>query len=334
MRPYEELTEFGQIRRLHKLANNVLDAYDLQRPLRIRLLAYEANHLFRVECADGQKYVLRICSDEETTLQQNHVEAFWLQALQRDTDLPVIRLIPRADGEPITVADVPGVPPARRCMLFGWVPGSSLENHLSTPYYRQLGQLTARLHNHSQNLKLPAGITPPRWERVFYFPNEESIYRQPAYRRYFSSHRIRLLDQALAIGENCLSGLYQSDRTPQLIHSDLHYGNVHLYRRQLYILDFESTLLGFPEQDIAITLYYGRSRPDYPALTEAYRQGYSSIRPWPFTSPAHLHSLMAARSVNFINYVASHHTDPESMLPGMFQRLQQSLQIIEQNPGK
>ncbi len=334
MRPYEELTEFGQTRRLHKLAKNVLNAYNLQSPLRIRLLAYEANHLFRVQGADGQKYVLRICSDKETTLQQNYVEAFWLQALQRDTDLPVIRLIPRTDGEPITVADLPGVPSTRRCMLFGWVPGSSLEKHLSAMYYHQLGQITARLHNYSQILKLPAGITPPRWERVFYFPNEECVFHLPAYRRYFFPHRVRLLDQALSIAEACLSGYYQSGRAPQLIHGDLHYGNVHLHHGQLTILDFESTLLGFPEQDIAITLYYGRSRPDYAALAEAYRQGYSSIRPWPFTLPAQLHSLMAARSVNFINYVASHHSEPESMLPGMFQRLQQSLEIIEQNPEK
>lgn len=326
MKAYTSLTEMGQIRRLRRLAEQVLQAYDLDEP-RVRLLAHETNHLFRVDCADGSKYALRVCADEETTLEDNRAEAFWLQALQRDTDLPVVRLIPRVDGEPISIASAEGVPPARRCLLFGWVPGRDLEYQLSAAYYRQLGRITARMHEHASGLALPAGLNPRRWDRVFYFPNEEPVYHLPEYRRHFYSSRMRLMEAARELGEAALAELQRSGRRPMLIHGDLHYGNVKVQRGQLCLLDFENMLLGCPEQDVAITLYYGRTREDYADLVAAYRAGYTSVRPWPFESEAQLHSLMAARSVNFINYVAGRMENPEEMLPGMFQRLKQSLEI-------
>ncbi len=326
MKPYASLTETGQNRRLRRLAEQVLQAYDLD-VTRVRLLAHETNHLFRVDCADGSKYALRVCADEETTLEDNRAEAFWLQALQRETDLPVVRIIPRADGEAISIASAEGLPPARRCLLFGWVPGRDLEYQLSPAYYHQLGQIMARMHEHAAGLALPPDLHPRRWDRVFYFPNEEPVYHLPEYRRHFYSSRMRLMEAARELGEASLAELQRSGRRPMLIHGDLHYGNVKVHHGQLCLLDFENMLLGYPEQDVAITLYYGRTRADYAGLVQAYREGYTGLRAWPFDSEAQLHSLMAARSVNFINYVAHRMENPEDMLPGMFQRLKQSLEI-------
>lgn len=327
MRPYERLTETGQARRLRRMALEVLQAYDLP-ACRVRLLAHETNHLFRVDSADGRRFALRVCADEETTLEDNRAEAFWLQALQRETDLPVVRIIPRADGEAISIASAESLPPARRCLLFGWVPGRDLEVQLSPAYYHQLGQITARMHTHAAGLALPPDLHPRRWDRIFYFPNEEPVVHLPEYRRHFYASRLRLLDEARELGEAVLAELQHSAARPMLIHGDLHYGNIKVHRGQLCLLDFENMLLGYPEQDLAITLYYGRNRPDYTDLVQAYRAGYTSLRAWPFESEAQLHSLMAARSVNFINYAVRYLDQPEEMLPGMFQRLKQSLEIV------
>ena len=89
-----------------------------------------------------------------------------------------------------------------------------------------------------------------------------------------------------------------------LIHGDLHFWNVHLHRGKLYAIDFEDIMLGYPLQDVAVTLSYGREREGYPAWKEAFYQGYSSIREWPVKDQAQMETLIAARSVMFINYVA------------------------------
>ncbi len=57
-------------------------------------------------------------------------------------------------------------------------------------------------------------------------------------------------------------------------------------------------------QDVAITLYYGREQENAKALQAAFKEGYSSLRTWPLESDEQLHTLIAARTAMFANYVA------------------------------
>lgn len=305
------------------MAKQMMREYDL--PVKqVSFLTQESNTLFKVTSTGGEKFVLRI-SSEESTLDQSRVEVLWLNALRHDTNLNVIEPVARKDGQFITSISTPGVPHESRGMLFRWVPGRVLEVQITPAYYTQLGAITAQLHNHAQTLHLLAGIQLKRWDRVFYYPGEQAVYHQPIYRPLLSEDRLATLDDAVERCNILLKELYTTSLAPILIHADLHYANIHVYRGQLYLLDFEDILLGFPAHDIAITLYYGRNRPDYNELVATYRQGYTHIRPWPDVSSPQLAGLMAARNTNFINYVLVHIPEPAQMLEGMFIRLKQSL---------
>ena len=172
MKPYLVLTRLGRIRRLRKVVVHALKEYDLQVDS-IRFLTIETNTMFEVGTVDGRKYVMRIYSDEETTLRENQAEMFWLDALIRDTDLKVTEPVKRRDGKYISIVSVPGVPPERRCVLFKWIPGKPLEDSLTSEYYLKYGQILAKLHNHASYLNpLPSNINPKRWDRVFFYPDE------------------------------------------------------------------------------------------------------------------------------------------------------------------
>jgi Ser/Thr protein kinase RdoA (MazF antagonist) len=304
MKPYDALTPRGQQRRLRQLVFRALERYNLE-VKRVRFLTHETNAMFRVETVDGGKFVLRIYSDDETTLRDNQAEMFWLDALKRDTDLKVTEPVARRDGETITVASVPGVPGERRCVLFKWIPGRTLEGYLNPENYYRLGQLQARLHNHAESLNpLPPAIQPKRWDRVFYYPDEPVVYRSAEYRHLFPPERIALLDEVVGRAEAVLAQLHADPKGRMLIHGDLHYWNVHLYRGELYVIDFEDVMLGYPVQDVAITLYYGRDRDGYGAWREAFEEGYTRLRPWPAESERQIETLMAARAAMFVNYVA------------------------------
>jgi Ser/Thr protein kinase RdoA (MazF antagonist) len=324
LKPFEGLTERGQILRLRRLADRVLQEYDL--PVkRVSFMVRMTNFLFRVETATSQKYVLRIYSDDDSTIEENRTEMFWLEAIHRDTDLRVVKPVRRRDGEYITLADLPGILSKRRCALFSWVPGRPLEKHPTPDLYFQFGEMMARLHNHSEGLAVPPEICPKHWDKVFYYPDERSIYREAKYRHLFPPERVALMDEAVPRCDQLLANLYKVSCPPMLIHGDLHFGNVHVAGEQLYFLDFEDISLGFPVQDVAISLYYGRLLPEYPDLVSAFEKGYSSVRAWPVESPQQLAGLMAARNANFINYVAGHLPDPQEILIGMFERLGQYL---------
>jgi Ser/Thr protein kinase RdoA (MazF antagonist) len=314
MKPYSELTRLGKLRRLHLLAVKALENYALDVKW-IKFLTIETNTMFKVQSLEGENFVLRIYSDEETTLTENQTEIFWLHALMRDTNLRVSEPVARKDGEFISIVNVPGVPGDKRCVLFRWIPGRVLENYLNPDNYFQLGVVMARLHDHAESLRpLPPSIQPKKWDRAFYYPDEPVVYNTAAYQHLFPPDCVSIIDQVISIADQEFARLY-ADRAGQIIiHGDLHYWNVHVYRGQLYIFDFEDVMLGYPVQDVAITLYYGRDRDDYPQLRGAFKEGYTSLRPWPVKRQGQLETLMAARRVNFINYVARIDPSPEDFI--------------------
>ena len=55
MKPFDQLTERGQLRRLRSLALTALAAYDVD-VARVEFVAVHTNTLFRVRSADGQKH--------------------------------------------------------------------------------------------------------------------------------------------------------------------------------------------------------------------------------------------------------------------------------------
>ena len=325
MKPYHELTSRGQLRRLRRLVLEVLTSYDLV-VKQVSFLTIETNTMFRVDTEDGDKYVLRIYSDEETTLRENQAEMFWLDAIIRDTDIKVCEPVRRNDGSYITVASVDGVPGERRCVLFRWVPGRALADNLSPRAYYQLGQTLAKLHDHAQQLNLlPESIHPKQWDKVFYYPDEPIVYNTAHYHHYFPPESIALLDDVIYRANVLFKQLYADRASKMLIHGDLHFWNVHLYRGELYVIDFEDVMLGYPLQDVAVTLSYGRDRPDYDELRAAFCEGYSSLRVWPGESDSEIETLIAARTVMFINYVARIDPTPQQYIEQRCERLQNYL---------
>ena len=323
MKPFNQLTRLGKLRRMRSLANKALADYDLSVQW-IKFLADDTNISFKVHSLDGDNYVLRIYSDEETTLAENQAEVFWLEALKKDTDLKFTEPVSRSDGDTITLASQEGIPGKKRCILFTWVPGRALEESLNPDNYFKLGVTLAKLHYHAESLRpLPDSIKPKQWDKAFYYPNEPVVYNTAEYKHLFNDQQINIIDRAISIADKEFARLYADQEGQILIHGDLHYWNVNLHRGELYIMDFEDVMLGYPVQDVAITLYYGQHREDYPHLREAFRQGYTSRRDWPVERPGQVETLQAARSINFVNYVARIEESPQEYITARCEELQE-----------
>jgi Ser/Thr protein kinase RdoA (MazF antagonist) len=159
MKPYNELTKRGKLRRQRQLALKALEHYDLD-VKDFRLLAAGINTIYRIDTQGGEKYAMRIYSPEETVLQDNQAEIFWLKALNKDTDLRVPEPIPQRSGAYITIQNHPNIPDEHRCVIFNWIPGRSLEYYLSPENYYKLGEIMARLHKHAESLFVPPKFNP------------------------------------------------------------------------------------------------------------------------------------------------------------------------------
>jgi len=301
---FEELTRMGKIRRLRAVVFKAMEDHDIEVD-EVKFLTIETNTMFVVRARTGERFVLRIYSDEETTLKENRAELFWLTALLRDTDLKVPEPVARRNGEFISIVNVPDVPPDRRCVLFKWIPGNTLEENLNPKNYYKLLLHLKKLHEHATSLNpLPPQINPKKWDKVFYYPDEPVVYNTPEYSHLFRENDILTIDQAIVAADQVFADLFSDPDGLILIHGDLHFWNVHYYKGELYLIDFEDVNLGYPVQDIAVTLSYGRQRDSYQKLKEGFIKGYISMRPWPNVDDKVIPTLIIARSIMFINYVA------------------------------
>jgi Ser/Thr protein kinase RdoA (MazF antagonist) len=321
MRDWDSLAEAGQIRRLRSLATSALDKFPID-PIRMRLVGGFTNVIFRVDTADGP-YALRIDLHRDHSDEHVDIELAWLDALARDTDLDVVRFVPTVDGRRYVHASGPGVPGERRCALFGWVPGQILGANPTEIGYRRLGELSAGLHLHG------AGFEPPHppmaWDRVFYWDEsvDPIVVFDPEMAHHFTGGRQETLDRSIEAVEGAFARLNPTGA--QVIHGDLHPDNVHTYRNRLIVFDFEDVTWGHRVQDVAITLFYERNRPDYPGLRSAFEDGYRSVAPWPVAYDGELEHFMAARTISFVNFVANLLDDPSDYYDTVFPRLQSFL---------
>ena len=86
--------------------------------------------------------------------------------------------------------------------------------------------------------------------------------------------------------------------TLQLIHADLHMGNVIDQNGELHIIDFDDAGFGHPSQDLSISIFYLRDVKD---SEKRLLDGYKSMREIPNGLESSLERLLVARQILLLN---------------------------------
>jgi Ser/Thr protein kinase RdoA (MazF antagonist) len=300
IRPYAALTYAGKARRHRTTARAALAAYGLADPT-IRQLAIDTNFVFRVDAADGQRFALRVLRNGLHRSGQIDVE-MWLVRELVAAGAPVAAPVANLAGEVVTVVEGDGaIPEAHRCVLFEWLPGSLADDEPLT-YWTAAGELAARLHLASAALDIPAGFSPIRWDSVFaYFT---PVLFEPQHRSLLGPGRVEMLRRGIEVLDERLAHRYAGAASPlQMLHGDLHEGNLMSWRGRLVAFDFEDAILGNPVHDLAVMLYgpyYNRA--DLADVVAAVRVGYERLAPWPIGDIEELADLFAARALGLVDF--------------------------------
>ena len=175
LQDFELLPRSIQLRRMRRLAQTALTAYELE-SAHLTPLQHFLNTTFRVDVPShilkprgdvGEKplrYALRISRSGYQDASTIRSELLWLQAIHRDTRLVVPEPIPGRDGSLLTAVSVPGVPGPRHCALFRWVDGRFRNVRLRPVDLVQVGRFMAQLHLHVQHFTVPEGFVRKRWD--------------------------------------------------------------------------------------------------------------------------------------------------------------------------
>jgi Ser/Thr protein kinase RdoA (MazF antagonist) len=220
-----------------------------------------------------------------------------MTALGEAAQIRVPAVVPNRSGGLVTMAEAPGVPGPRSCVVFDWLAGARLGEHVDARNWGALGELMARMHRFARDWVPPPGFVAPSYDSalpygeplVMFEPGRADLHGasyllQEAYHR--TNERIRALNH---------------EQPRIVVHGDLHGWNVKIVHGVLAPFDFEDILYAVPILDVATSLYYVRDRPDYLSLAVAFRTGYERQLPWVEREPGELDRLLIARGLDLLN---------------------------------
>ena len=298
---FAHLARREQIRRLRRLAGTALAAYDLP-PARLTLLAHLFNTTFRVDTADGQRYVLHIHQSGVPTVDSVGAELAWLTALRRDTDLEVPAPVPTRAGPLLTVAAAPGVPAPHICVLVRWLDGRRVDAGLTPAHLALAGELMARLQDHAAHFGPPPGFARGRVDRLILTRQDPDPFApavlaacEALVADTLSVDEAAQVMAAIARVIAAEEALGHSPATFGLMHADLHQYNLLFAPGTVRAIDFGDCGFGPLLYDLAVPLSLLHGRVTYPALRAGLLAGYRRVRPLSAAHEAYLDTFIALR---------------------------------------
>jgi Ser/Thr protein kinase RdoA (MazF antagonist) len=300
---HEELLE-----RLDRLANASLHLWNAADGASARLINLSENATYLVEHPGGEENtVLRIHREEYHTKNAIGCELAWMEALRREADVHTPEAIPGADGALIQTNRIEGLPNPRHMVMFKFIEGEEPQEtgDLEGPF-ENLGETSARMHNHAQSWKRP-----PDFERLVW--SYENILGGPD--AYWGDWRVApamdgpslaVLERAAAIIRNRLDRFGREEGRWGLIHGDIRLANLLVKDGDTRVIDFDDSGLGWFLYDYGTALSFIEDHPDKRELTEAWIAGYRRHRALSREEEAEIPTFVMMRRMHLLAWIGSH----------------------------
>ena len=268
----------------------------------LKLIGTDTNLIYRVRTEDGRQFALRIANPNWRGVDTAVSEALWLDALARDTDIPVPQMLRTPAGDAVVFPQAAGAPTDRHAVLMSWLPGVLLGKRLTAKNITKMGELFAKLHQHGANWQPPAGFTTKKFDQYLSRGEENALFAEASLAVYDAQTETTLRQMSEAVSQT-YAALDPADL--RVIHCDLWHDNINIYRGQLTPFDFEDTIWGYRLHDMAMALldlYEDVGDPAaYDRLLAAFRTGYEAYLPWP---DGEMELLMFGRLLWKTNWIA------------------------------
>ena len=320
MSEYLEMTQQEQIALVEEFALDVLVQYGLEAKT-IECVNHAYNTTFKIVASDDKTYAMRVSTNFRKWPEHIWAESQWLLELSRggviNAPVPILNL----QGEPYSNHYFFYQGSNIDAIVYPWIPGEVFEEDPSEEQLFSLGQAMATMHQLSKDWK-PEGYAnflavdrPLMVRRDNLFSFEQPLISPELYKLLFE-----LNDRSEKLFE-----LLKERFDRQLIHADLHLGNI-LWDADggMSILDFDDAGIGSPLQDIAISLFYLRENREQEKHLLA---GYASVAPLPEFQAEELELLIANRQLVLLNYLFETTTaDDVALIPEYLEKTERRLQ--------
>ncbi|RYG32307.1 hypothetical protein EON81_20940 [bacterium] len=288
MKPYASLSAKGQVDRIRRAMEGVVDSEWGMCGATLRLVSHDYNTTFRVDSDQG-RYALRVNTASPHSSEKLRTEIAFVRHLSEARTFRVAAPISKPDGDPIATIDVPGFERPLFAVLYEWLPDPTVGSRATPEILRSLGAATRELHALGETFTF--GGRP--------FPTLNEPY-------YGDEYRLPGKDLDLALFEECaertmrvFAQLEGQRKIP--LHADLHLHNVKFGPGGLSVFDFDDAMVSWPIMDAAISLWYLRRNARDRELEPFYWEGFgASPADFGLSSEA-FETLVAARTLLLVN---------------------------------
>lgn len=254
----------------------------------------------------ADRFLVRVHRAGYQTVEAIRSELEWLAALRRDAGLAVPEPVRARGGALFVEASAPGVPQARVVSVLRWLPGVARGRRPGRSLFHETGALTARLHAHAARWRRSPGFvrSVADHEGLFMRNGSGGDTFDAAWAMLTPEDR-EVFEAVSGATRTAMARLDRRDHAMGLIHADLHLDNVLFLEGRARVIDFDDCCIGHWVFDPAVTLFDYHMREDWPALRDAYFEGYATVRAFPEGQREALPVFMAARAATLCLWALS-----------------------------
>jgi Ser/Thr protein kinase RdoA (MazF antagonist) len=292
MMPEDRLTFFFEVARQALAIYGLADAP-------FEYLQHSENVTFKVSHPDGSARLLRIHVPRVPSMGGHgdnpevvKSELLWLEALRRETDIPVQQPIRNRREHLVTRITIDGERQFN-CSLLQWLEGQPYQREYESEFtVAQMGTIIAKMHRFNGQWRLPAGYTRPRRDGL-YFKRALQALMPAVEDKRIDYQDYKRLEESVTLLTKTMQSLPKTRQTDGVLHGDLHKGNFLYQHGQIRLIDFSMCSIGNFMLDLGIC-FSDMNPALFPAFLESY-QHYTPLPPnYPFLIEAFFLGSMVA----------------------------------------
>jgi Ser/Thr protein kinase RdoA (MazF antagonist) len=290
---------------LTQLASEALLRYPAAFHGQLSLLCRSENATFLVRGDAGQRFALRIHRGDYHHRDEIESELAWLDAL-RHTGVMVPEAIVALDGHRVQTLPVSDGE-SRNVTFFHWIEGEMPTTDVDPRAFAQLGEVTARLHQHSRRWVKPAGFRRIVWD------HDTMVGPESHWGRWQDAPGLReedfpLIEQTIEHIHQVLQDYGKSSERYGLIHADLRLTNLLLHDGETRVIDFDDCGMGWYMHDAAAAISFVEHHPRASEWVEHWLRGYQRVCPLSEADLAVIPTMIVQRRIQLLAWRGSHAT--------------------------
>ncbi len=272
---------------------------------RATLINLSENHTFRIDLPAGGKVILRVHRPGYNSREAIESELTWMDALRTDAGIETPRAIAGRDGERVQSLTLDDGKP-RFAVLFEFEAGDEpRENEDLTGPFRQLGELAARCHLHTEKWRQPAGFTRMRWTAGAIL-DPDGLWGDWRVAPGVGSAETGVLNRLDDSLRQKLGDYGQGPDRFGIIHADMRLANLLIDDGHTKLIDFDDSGFCWFGYDFAAAISFFEDGPQVPTLREAWLAGYQQHRAQSGDDLEAIEALVMLRRMALLAWIGSH----------------------------